>query len=249
MSVQTVDVPQTSLRIQSPPRPAQPAVLPPLNAGDRLSRAEFERRYAAQPELKRAELIEGVVYMPSPVRFEQHSRPHYNLIVWLGIYNAATPGVMGGDNATVRLDFENEVQPDILLRLEPALGGRSRLTADDYIEGPPELIVEIAASSAAYDLHDKRRVYARSGVQEYIVAQAYEQRVDWFVLREGVYEALAPDETGLLRSERFPGLWLHPSALWDGDLAAMLAALQQGLASPEHGAWVAQVAGMTANKG
>lgn len=186
--------------------------------------------------------------MPSPVRFEQHSRPHYNLIVWLGTYSAATPGVKGGDNATVRLDFENEVQPDILLRLEPSAGGSSRLTADDYIEGPPELVVEIAASSAAYDLHDKRRVYARSGVQEYIVAQAFERRVDWFVLREGVYEALAPDDADLLRSERFPGLWLHAQALWDGDLAAMLAALQQGLSTPEHRAWVAHLAETTARK-
>lgn len=250
MSVQTLDIPQTPVHIPAPPaRPAQAAVLPPLNAGDRLSRAEFERRYRAQPELKRAELIEGVVYMPSPVHFGQHGQPHYNLIVWLGTYTAATPGVGGGDNATVRLDLENEVQPDILLRLEPALGGRSRLTADDYIEGPPELIVEIAASSASYDLHDKRRVYARSGVQEYIVAQAFEQRLDWFVLREGVYETLSPDDAGLLRSERFPGLWLKAQALWDGDLAALLAALQQGLGAPEHAAWVAQLAGAAAKEG
>ncbi len=250
MSVQTLDIPQTPVHSPAPPaRPARAAVLPPLNAGDRLSRAEFERRYQAQPELKRAELIEGVVYMPSPVRFGQHGQPHYNLIVWLGTYTAATPGVVGGDNTTVRLDFENEVQPDILLRLQPALGGRSRLTDDDYIEGPPELIVEIAASSASYDLHDKRRVYARSGVQEYIVAQAFEQRLDWFVLREGVYEALAPDDAGLLRSERFPGLWLKSQALWDGDLAAMLAALQQGLSAPEHADWVAQLAGATAKEG
>lgn len=176
--------------------------------------------------------------MPSPVRFEQHSEPHYNLIVWLGTYSAAIAGVKGGDNATVRLDFENEVQPDILLRLEPAMGGRSRITDDDYVDGPPELIVEIAASSASYDLHDKRRVYARNGVQEYVVAQTYELRLDWFVLREGVYEALAPDPAGVLRSERFPGLWLQPQALWDGDLATMLAVLQQGLASPEHAAWI-----------
>ena len=144
-----------------------------------------------------------------------------------------------GDNATVRLDYENVVQPDAFLRLEPALGGRSQVTKDDYLAGPPELVVEIAASSASYDMHDKRRVYARNGVQEYLVAQAYEQRVDWFVLREGVYEALQPDAEGVLRSEVFPGLWLPVDALWAGDLATMLAVLQQGLASPEHGAYVA----------
>ena len=230
-SVPTISRPKQSVH----PRPVPSVGLPPLCAGDRLSRAEFERRYQAHPEIKKAELIEGVVYMPTPVRFEQHGRPHFNIITWLGTYCAATPGIVaGGDNAAVRLDFENEVQPDALLRLEPEVGGRSRVTEDDYLEGPPELVVEIATSSAAYDLHDKRRVYARSGVLEYLVVQMYEQRLDWFILREGVYETLTPDADGVLRSETFPGLWLQSSALWSGDLAAMLAVLREGLASPEH---------------
>jgi len=223
-----------------PARPQSwpPAAPPPLHAGDRLTRAEFERRYQSHPEIKKAELVEGVVYMPSPVRFEKHSDPHFNIITWLGTYRAATPGIRGGDNATVRLDFENEVQPDALLRLESRHGGQSLVTRDDYLEGPPELVVEIAASSASYDLHDKRRVYARNGVQEYLVVQMYEQRVDWFVLREGVYETLTPAEDGVLRSQAFPGLWLQPAAFWSGDLAGMLAVLQEGLASPEHAAFV-----------
>lgn len=219
-------------------RPAL-ASQPPLYAGDRLSRVEFERRYHAHPEIKKAELVEGIVYMPSPARFSQHSQPQADVITWLGMYRSVTPGVMVGDNATLRLDYENVVQPDALLRLDPALGGRSRITADDYLAGPPELVVEIAASSAAYDLGVKRRVYARNGVQEYLAAQAYEQRIDWFVLREGVVETLQPDQDGILRSEVFPGLWLPVDGLWAGDLAALLSVLQQGVASPEHAAFVA----------
>ena len=133
------------------------------------------------------------------------------------------------------------MQPDALLRLEPEHGGRSHVTEDDYLEGPAELIVEIAASSAAYDLHVKRRVYASSGVQEYLAVQMYEQRVDWFILREGVYETLTLEEDGVLRSEVFPGLWLQPAALWTGDLATMLAVLQEGLASSEHAAFLARL--------
>jgi Uma2 family endonuclease len=223
------------------PLPRKQASPPPLNAGDRLSRAEFERRYHAHPEIKKAELVEGIVYMPSPARFAQHSQPHLDIVTWLGLYRSATPGVLGADNATVRLDHENVVQPDALLRLDPAWGGRSHVTVDDYLAGPPELVVEIAASSVSYDLGVKRRVYARNGVQEYLAAQAYEQRVDWFVLREGVYEALQPDSDGILRSEVFPGLWLPVDALWEGDLAGMIAVLQQGLASAEHAALVAQL--------
>lgn len=217
------------------------ADLPPLNAGDRLSRAEFERRYHAHPEIKKAELVEGIVYMPSPARFMQHSQPHAHMVAWLGLYCSATPGVLLGDNATTRLDYENVVQPDALLRLDPTLGGRSSVTTDDYLSGPPELVVEVAASSVSYDLGVKRRVYARNGVQEYLAAQAYEQRIDWFVLREGVYETLQPDQDGILRSEVFPGLWLPVDALWAGDLAGMIAVLQQGLSSPEHAAFVADL--------
>ena len=232
MSVQT-------LSPSKQPAPIQSA--PPFQAGDRLSRAEFERRYQAHPEIKKAELIEGVVYMPSPIRHRQHGQPHYRIITWLGVYVAATPGIDASDNVTVRLDLENEVQPDALLRLEEAVGGQSKVTVDDYLEGPPELIVEIVASSASYDLHDKRRVYARNGVQEYLVVQMYEQRLDWLALQEGVYQPLPADDNGVLRSEVFPGLWLQPAAFWSGDLATMLAVLQEGLASSEHTAFVEQI--------
>jgi Uma2 family endonuclease len=225
------------VRDSSRPDPAQPSSPPPLNSGDHLSRAEFERRYQAHPEIKKAELIEGFVYVPPPVRFEQHGRPHFNIITWLGLYCASTPGVSGADNATTRLDLENEPQPDVLLRLDPALGGRSQITPDGYLEGPPELIVEIAASSVAYDLHEKRRAYARNGVQEYLAIQVYEQRVDWFALREGVFQTLTPDSQGVLRSEVFPGLWLQPAALWSNQLATLLSTLQEGLASPEQAAF------------
>ena len=231
MSIQTID------QLKAAPS-EKPAHLPPLNSGDHLTRQEFELRYTAHPEITKAELVEGVVYMPSPVHFKQHSSPHSDIVTWLGVYRAKTPGVLVGDNATVRLDFENEVQPDALLRLETSLGGKSRITEDDYLEGPPELIIEIAASSAAYDMHIKRRVYARSGVQEYLVIQMYEQRLDWFVLREGVYALLTPGEDGILRRETFPGLWLQPVAFWAADLAAMLTTLQSGLESPPHSEFV-----------
>ncbi len=215
---------------------------PPLLAGDHLSRAEFERRYHAHPEIKKAELLEGVVYMGSPLRYHHHGLPHSDINTWLGVYRAATPGTLTGDNVTVRLDLANEVQPDALLRLLPALGGRSHVTEDDYLAGAPELIVEIAASSAAYDLHTKRQVYARSGVQEYLAVQMYEQRIDWFVLEDEVYQVLTPaPEDGVLRSRRFAGLWLQPAALWRSDLPALLAVLHAGLVSPEHAAFVADL--------
>jgi Uma2 family endonuclease len=216
--------------------------VPPLQSGDRLSRPEFERRYHAYPEIKKAELVEGVVYMSSPVHFIKHANPHSAVITWLGTYWAATPFVNGGDNATLRLDLENEPQPDAVLRLEPEVGGRSFVAEDDYLEGAPELIVEIAASSASYDLHDKRRAYARNGVQEYLVFQTYDQQLSWFVLRDGVYEHLGPDENGILKSEVFPGLWLKAEALWENDLAEVLALLQQGTQSPEHDVFAAELA-------
>jgi Uma2 family endonuclease len=217
------------------------ATIWPLENGDRLTRSEFERRYQAMPLLKKAELIEGVVYVPSPVRYTSHAKPHGFVVAWISVYAAATPGVDFGDNATVRLDMDSEPQPDVLLRIDEQLGGQSRVSSDDYIEGGPELVVEIAASSASYDLHDKLSVYRRNQVQEYLAWRVYEQHFDWWRLREGAYVPLQADAAGVVRSEVFPGLWLAVPALLDGHLAEVLGVLQTGLATSEHLAFVEQL--------
>jgi Uma2 family endonuclease len=188
------------------------------------------------PQLKKAELIEGIVYMASPLRAKAHSSPHGDIMGWLWTYKAATPGIDLYDNPTLRLDADNEPQPDAVLRI--ATGGQSRISPDDYIEGAPELIVEIAASSASYDLHDKLRVYRRNGVQEYIVWRTYSQQIDWFYLEDGQYKPQSPDATGILRSQQFPGLWLAAPALLAGHLAEVLQTLQQGIATPDHQTFV-----------
>jgi Uma2 family endonuclease len=219
---------------------------PPLESGDRLRRAEFERRYQAMPWVKKAELIEGVVYMGSPVRHRSHGKPHSFVMTWLGTYCAATLGVDIGDNATVRLDLDNEPQPDALLRVEPEAGGHSRVGDDDYIEGPPELIVEIAASSASYDLHDKLHAYRRNMVQEYVVWRVYDQQIDWWELREGEYQLIPADEQGAIHSRVFPGLCLNVPALLKGDLAGVLGTLQTALDTEAHAAFAARLAGKEA---
>jgi Uma2 family endonuclease len=225
----------------SPLRASSPEAVPPLENGDVLTRAEFERRYEAMPHLKKAELIEGVVYVPSPARHSYHGHQHAHLIGWLVQYEANTPGIEISGNATVRLDLDNEPQPDVLVFIDPACGGQARIDADGYIEGAPELVAEVAASSASYDLHAKLRVYRRNGVREYIVWRVLDQETDWFVLRAGQYERLSLDTEGLYRSEVFPGLWLDPAALLRGDLATVLAVVQRGLASPEHAAFAARL--------
>jgi Uma2 family endonuclease len=206
--------------------------IPPLENGDKLTRHEFERRYHAMPNLKKAELIEGVVYVASPVRAKQHGKPHARIMTWLGTYEAATPGVEALDNSTVLIDTDNEPQPDALLRIET--GGQSRINKDDYVEGAPELIVEIAASSASYDVHEKLKVYRRNQVQEYLIWRVYDHQFDWFRLQQGEYIQLQPNADNIICSQIFPGLWLDKTVLLGGDLGKVLTVVQQGLASPEH---------------
>src|SRR5437660_11528200 len=215
--------------------------IPPLENGDRLTRAEFERRYDAMPGLKKAELIKGVVYVPSPVSFEKHGGLHFDLITWLGQYRLATPGVRGGDNTSLRLDIESMPQPDAFLLVLPSHGGQARVDEDDYVAGGPELVAEVAASSVSYDLHDKLDVYRSNGVREYLAWRVLDQAIDWFVLREDRYELLPLDADGLYKSEVLPGLWLDPAALVRGDLVGAVQALLRGLASPEHAACVARL--------
>lgn len=226
----------------------QPLSVPPLENGDRLTRAEFERRYQAMSKHQKAELIEGRVFMASPVRARKHGKPHAAVMTWLGTYWQATPGIELMDNPTVRLDADNEPQPDACLRIEEIAGGQSRITEDDYIEGAPELIVEVAASSASYDVHDKQQVYRRNGVQEYLVWRVLDEAFDWFVLQEGVYVELPVDSDGILRSRVFPGLWLTVSDLLAGNLAQVVAGLKLGLESPEHQAFQQSLASKLAAK-
>lgn len=214
--------------------------IPPLQNGDRLTRPEFERRYTAMPDVKKAELIDGRVYMPSPVHHANHGRPHFRVVGWLSQYCALTPCVSGGDNSTVRIDWHNEPQPDALLMLPLERGGQARVGESQFIEGAPELVVEVAASSTSYDLHEKLRAYERNGVREYVVWRVLDREIDWFVPREGRYVRQAAQEDGTLRSEVFPGLWLVPEALIAGDLARVFQAVQQGCATPAHAAFLAQ---------
>jgi Uma2 family endonuclease len=214
------------------------AQMPPLESGDRLTRPEFERRYAAAPHIKKAELIEGIVYVASPLRFTPHAEPHSRLDTWLGTYAAFTPGTRSGIEPTVRLDLDNEPQPDIVLILDEAMGGQAHLTEEGYLEGVPELVVEIAASSAAIDMGNKLQAYRRNGVQEYIVWQVFENQLEWFQLVDGEYRSLVSDQDGIIRSQVFPGLWLALEALLSGQMAKVLTALQAGLQSPEHTALI-----------
>jgi Uma2 family endonuclease len=224
------------------PAQAPQGPIPPLEQGDHLTRAEFERRYEAMPEIKKAELIEGVVYIGSPVRARQHGEPHSNLGGWLFLYKCQTPSLISPDNSTLRLDQDNEPQPDNILMIEPSCGGQASIDVDGYLQGAPELVAEISASSVSVDLHTKLKVYRRNGVKEYIVWRVFDRAIDWFVLRGGEYVPLAAGPDGILRSEIFPGLWLNASAMLEGKLDVVLATLQQGIASAEHTEFLTQLA-------
>lgn len=221
---------------------SQHLTIPPLENGDRLNRYEFERRYNAMPNVKKAELIEGIVYMPAALRFKSHGQPHGRIMTWLGIYEAMTPGVALGDAPTVLLDLDNEPQPDAVLLIDEEAGGQARLSEDDYIEGAPELVVEIAASSVAIDLHAKKQAYRRNGVKEYVVWQVLDQTISWFYLDKGEYLDLCVDTDGTIRSRVFPGLWLAVADLLAGNMQRVLAVLQEGVQSPEHVAFVEKLA-------
>jgi Uma2 family endonuclease len=216
--------------------------IPPLQGGDHLTSVEFERRWDAMPNLKVAELLDGIVYLPQTGSHTNHAGPCARLISWTGFYTVETPGVDGGCHSTLRLDERNEPQPDVLLMIEPSSGGRTRIDDDDFVANAPDWIGEVTATSASYDLHVKLDVYRRHGVREYVVWRVFDREIDWFVLRGGQYERLPLSEDGLYRSEFFPGLWLDPQALIAEDLPKLQAIVQRGLATREHQQFVEQLA-------
>jgi Uma2 family endonuclease len=206
-----------------------------LHSGDVMSRADFHRVYElAGPDI-RAELIQGVVFVASPVG-GWHASYHGVLATLLGTYHLRTAGTQMCCDATVLLAADNEVQPDLLLRILPECGGKSRLSSDGYLEGPPEFVVEVAHSSRSMDLNTKHRIYRDHGVAEYLVASISEGRLRWFDLRTDA-ELPLPDD-GIIRVCSFPGLWIPSEAFFAIDGETLMNTLNAGLASPEHAAFV-----------
>ena len=220
-----------------PPRGPIRFAVPPLENGDHLTRDEFERRSNAMPHIK-AELLEGVVYMPAATRASYHSRPHQMIAALLSVYDANTPGTISFDAASVRLDLENMPQPDQALLLLPECGGQSKVSEDDYLENAPEFIWEISASTVSYDLKVKLPIYRKNGVKEYVVWRVIDDAIDWFVLRGTDYVKQELGTDGLLKSTIFPGLWVKPNDLIQQSMNSMLKTLDRGLASAEHADFV-----------
>jgi Uma2 family endonuclease len=146
------------------------------------------------------------------------------------------------------LDGRGETQPDGQLRIPQELGGQTRIE-DGYIVGAPELVIEIARSSRYYDLGEKKGDYERAGVREYLVIELDPDRIHWFIRRGDRFEDLLPGPDGIYRSEIFPGLWLDSKALFAEDLDRLVEVLEQGLATPEHAAFVARLARARAKRG
>jgi Uma2 family endonuclease len=220
--------------MSSAPRLVEPHPLP-LYSGDSMAQAEFHRRYEAYPDDAKIELIGGIVYMASPLR-RTHGVWHLQIGTLLTQYSSATPGVEALDNVTTILGEESEPQPDLALRVLWEYGGQSRETKDDYVEGAPELVAEIAYSTRSIDLHQKRVDYQRAGVREYLVLCIEGPELIWFAFR--TRGRIRPDSSGISRSRVFPGLWIDTRALLGRDISRQSAVLLEGLGSPEHAAFV-----------
>jgi Uma2 family endonuclease len=166
-----------------------------------------------------------MVFVASATRTTIHGAPHGLVVMWLRAYAGKTPGVQSSLQGTVYLDVDSEVQPDAFLFWPPPRGTRARLDEKGYVDGVPDLIVEIAASSASYDLHAKKEAYRRAGVPEYIVWRTLDRQIDWFRLRNGAYVRVEPDAGGIIESEVFPGLRLAVDSMLAGDVAGVFAAI------------------------
>lgn len=222
------------------PRIRNRSTVPPLENGDRLTRDEFHRRYEAMPENVKAELIEGVVFMSSPVRIDHHGKPSAKVITWLGSYSAYTFTTEVSENVTLFLDSDNQYQPDAVLRIDEKYDGKS-LIKDGYLKGSPELLVEVSASTISKDLFEKKNVYRRNGVMEYIVWRVLDEEIDWFVLKDGTYQTLEADKNGIIESKVFAGLRLNVKAMLSGDLQKVLSDLQKGLQSKKHKEFIGRI--------
>lgn len=208
--------------------------LPLLYDGQHLSQAEFHRLYDACQTDHKFELIEGVVYMAAAYR-RPHSRLGHLVGGLLLMYETCTPGVEGLPGATTILDDQNEPEPDLQLRIRSEFGGRGGITADQYVTGAPELVIEVSHSSLKLDMNQKLHMYRRLGVLEYLVVDVQAASLHWFVWPEGERSV---HSDGIWRSSTFPGLWINAAALFQEQVLELQATLNEGLKQPEHAQFV-----------
>lgn len=222
-----------SVRVLSPTKNYSFPTIPLLENGDRLSREEFHRRYEAMPENVKAELIKGVVYFRTKTKVS-HGEANATIVGLIGLYSINSLGTNFVIHPTLIFDGKNECQPDAVLRIDENCGGKSWINDDDYLEGSPELIVEISSSTASYDLHDKFEIYEKKGVQEYIVWRVLDHQIDWFSLKNGKYERLSTNKQGIIESKSFADLRLNLKAMLKDDLKRVLVDLHKGLQSKKY---------------
>jgi Uma2 family endonuclease len=215
--------------------------LPPLENGDHLDQPTFHERYEAMPEGFRAELIGGTVYMPSPQK-APHGKGQKLVARWLDEYAEATPGTDVVVNSTQILGPASEPQPDACLFITPEYGGQVFIDDEEYLQGSPELLVEVSSASESIDLNQKKLDYQQAGVREYVVVALRAKEVFWFVLQRDQYKSVRLPADGIFRSRVFPGLWLDAGAMLRNDRQGVLTVLKQGLSTPEHAAFVARLA-------
>lgn len=228
-------------------QPPQRRTLPPLENGDQLDQKTFHARYKAMPEDYRAELIGGIVYMASPQKVP-HSQAQCLVVRWLDEYVEATPGTDRLSNHTQILGPDSEPEPDACLFVAPEAGGQVYVDKEDYLHGAPELIVEVSSSTESIDLHRKKQDYQKAGVREYVVLALRMQQVFWFVRQRSKFKEVPLPSEGIFHSREFPGLWLDAEAMLRNQRQRVLLALRQGLAAPEHAAFVAKLEKQTARK-
>ena len=214
--------------------------VPPFEDGDVMDQPTFHALYLETPKGFRAELIEGVVQMPSPVQ-RRHAQPSRKVSQWLGAFADATEGTDAFNEITAILAKDSEPQPDHSLIVLPEAGGQTSVSSEDYVIGAPELALEVSNTSVLIDLHAKKQMYDKYGVREYIVVETKRRVVHWFVRRVDQFVPLKVDADGILKSKCFPGLWLESSALFDRSAARLLTTLKLGLATPEHAKFAAKL--------
>jgi Uma2 family endonuclease len=212
-----------------------------LVEGQRLDQPTFHALYEAMPPGIRAELIDGVVFMPSPVGLE-HGEAQVPVIVWLSYYAEMTTGVRTMDNATTILGWKSEPQPDALLRILPDFGGQTH-DREGYVHGAPELVVEVSKATRYVDLGPKLEDYQRAGALEYVVRAIDPDEIYWYGRDQGSLIQRPIGNDGFYRSAVFPGLWLDPVALLKADTRRLRAVVDLGCATPEHAAFVARLVG------
>ena len=171
-----------------------------------VKRITFEEYLDSLTEESKGDLFDGLLYMQTPPSDAHEEIFGFLFDILRNYVLEKNLGVVRGSRTAIRFAEEHGTQPDIVF----ISNARRHLIYPYYIDGAPEVVVEILSpSTRKLDRGKKMALYAENGVLEYWQVDPEDQTAKFLRNNDGVWAPMPVGGDGIFHSEAISGFWLN----------------------------------------